>query len=72
MKIILDTDQKTITVPWNYEQKLSELNRVIREYGGKDAQEKTFAGFIDECWRFAMERSGENIIVADKPVRGRR
>lgn len=70
MKIILDTDQKTITVPWNYEQKLSDLNRVIREYGGSDAQEKTFTGFIDDCWRYAMEHSDENVRIAAKPVRG--
>lgn len=26
MRIILDTDKKTITVPWNYQQKLDEIN----------------------------------------------
>lgn len=27
MRIILDTDKKTITVPWNYQQKLDDINR---------------------------------------------
>ena len=30
MRIILDTDKKTITVPWNYAAKLEEINRIIR------------------------------------------
>ena len=29
MRIILDTDKKTITVPWNYQRKLDELNDII-------------------------------------------
>lgn len=72
MKIILDTDQKTIILPWNYAQKLSDLNRLIREYGGSDAQEKTFLGFIDECWRYAIEHNDEHVKTAEKPVRGKR
>lgn len=34
MRIILDTDKKTITVPWNYAQKLDEMNRIVAEAGG--------------------------------------
>ena len=30
MKIVLDTDKKTITVPWNYTAKLEEINRMSR------------------------------------------
>ena len=37
MKIVLDTDKKTITVPWNYSAKLEEINRMIKEFGGPDA-----------------------------------
>ena len=29
MRIILDTEKKTITVPWNYQQKLDELNKKL-------------------------------------------
>ena len=31
MKIILDTDKKTITVPWNYTDKRAAMNRTIKE-----------------------------------------
>ena len=40
MKIILDTDKKTITVPHNYTDKLNAINRMIAEYGGPDAPVK--------------------------------
>ena len=29
MKIILDIDKKTITVPWNYSDKLAAMNKII-------------------------------------------
>lgn len=29
MRIILDTDKKTITVPWNYAAKLEEYNNMV-------------------------------------------
>ena len=31
MRIILDTDKKTITVPWNYSDKLEAMNKIIVE-----------------------------------------
>ena len=34
MRIILDTDKKTITVPWNYAAKLEEINRIIKDGSG--------------------------------------
>ena len=34
MRIILDTDKMTITVPWNYAQKLKEMNAIIEQGGG--------------------------------------
>ena len=43
MKIILDTDKKTITVPHNYTDKLNAINSMINEFGGADAQIKTFS-----------------------------
>ena len=47
MKIILDTDKKTITVPWNYTAKLEEINRMVKEFGGPDAKIKTFSGYLN-------------------------
>ena len=69
MKIILDTDKKTITVPYNYTDKLDAINKMIKEYGGADAQVKTFSGYIDECWREAMAHSDTQLKTAAKPAR---
>ena len=38
MRIILDTDKKTITIPWNYAQKLDEMNKIIEAAGGEGAK----------------------------------
>ena len=48
MRIILDTDKKTITVPWNYQEKLDTLNKLIMEVSGDEKQQKSFTGYIDE------------------------
>ena len=69
MRIILDTDKKTITVPWNYTAKLAEINAMIKEYGGPDAKENTFTGFLKECWEYAMAHSDTNVKTAPKPVK---
>ena len=34
IRIILDTDKKTITVPYNDQQKLNDMNKLIAEYSG--------------------------------------
>ena len=44
MRIILDTDKKTITVPHNYQQKLNDMNKLIAEYSGGAMKPKTFTG----------------------------
>ena len=69
MKIILDTDKKTITVPWYYSQKLEEINRIAMKFGGTDAQPKTFSGNIDVCWKEAMMHSDTNLKTASKLVK---
>ena len=43
MRVILDLDQKTITVPWNYTDKLAAMNRMIKEAMGDDAKELDFS-----------------------------
>ena len=55
MRIILDTDKKTITVPWNYTDKLAAMNRTIKEAMGDDAKELDFKQYLDDCWKYAME-----------------
>lgn len=70
MRVILDTDKKTVTVPWNYAAKLDEMNKLIVEVAGEDTdKKKTFTGYLQECWDAAMEDTDKNLIVAQKPVR---
>ena len=69
MKIILDTDKKTITVPWNYTAKLEEINRMVKEFGGPEAKTKTFSGYINDCWKEAMEHSDTQLKTAPRPAK---
>lgn len=66
MRIILDTDKKTITVPWNYQQKLDELNRIAEQYGGEGFQPQTFIGFMDDIWRDCIEHSDKRVLTAQR------
>ena len=69
MKIVLDTEKKTVTVPWNYTAKLEEINRMVKEFGGADAKPKTFAGYLEECWREAMDHSDTQLKTAPKTTK---
>ena len=69
MRIILDTDKKTITVPWNYTDKLAQMNNMIMEISGDESKKKSFSGFLDECWKYAMEHSDTQLKTAAKPVK---
>ena len=69
MRIILDTDKKTITVPWNYSAKLEAINNMIRDAVGDDSKKKTFSGYLIECWEYAMKHSDTNLKTAQKPKR---
>lgn len=71
MRIILDTDKRTITVPWNYGAKLDELNRLIMSITDDPSKQKTFSGYIDECWREAIAHAEDRIVIAPKPVKRR-
>ena len=65
MRIILDTEKKTITVPWNYTQKIAEINGIIKSGGGE--KQYTFSSFLQENWEFCMKATDKHLIVADKP-----
>lgn len=67
MRIILDTDKKLITVPWNYRDKLAEINRIAEQYGGGDFKPQTFSGYIDGIWKACMADTDKHLKVADKP-----
>ena len=69
MRIILDTDNKTITVPWNYQQKLDEYNQMVMEISGDESKKKTFTSFIDEIWKDCMEHSDKCLKTGQKPQR---
>ena len=69
MRIILDTDKKTITVPWNYSDKLEAMNKIIVEVTGDESKKKTFDGFLKECWNEAMSDTDKNLKTAQKPAK---
>ena len=69
MRIILDTDKKTITVPWNYQAKLDEINRIIDEVSGDPNKKKTFTGYIDELWKECIKNYDQCVKTGEKPFR---
>ena len=69
MRIILDTDKKTITVPWNYTDKLDAINNLIVEVTGDENNKKTFTGYIDEIWKDAIANSDKCVKTGSKPSR---
>ena len=67
MRIILDTDKKTITVPWNYAAKLEELNKIIKDGGG--SKKYDFKSYLQEAWNNCMDNTDQCLKVAEKPAR---
>ena len=61
MRIILDTDKKTITVPWNYHQKLDDIN--------DETKKKTFTGYINELWSECIKNSDKCVVTGTKPFK---
>ena len=70
MRIVIDTDKKTVTVPWNYAAKLEEMYRIIKDGGGD--KQYTFSSYLKEIWAICMENTDESLIVADKPARAKK
>ena len=69
MRIILDTDKKQIIVPWNYQAKLDDINKIAKEFGGKDSKTVTFTGYIDDIWKECIKNSDKCVKTGQKPVR---
>ena len=67
MRIVIDTDKKTVTVPWNYAAKLEEINEIIATGGGDKKYD--FKSYINEAWNACMENTDKSLKVADKPAR---
>jgi len=71
MRIILDTDKKTITVPWNYQQKLDAINDIIMGVSEDKKKKKSFTGYIDEVWNYCIDNSDKCVVTGEKPFRKR-
>lgn len=69
MRIILDTDKKTITVPWNYQAKLDGINEIIMQVSNDETKKKTFTGYINEIWEECIKNSDSCVVTGDKPFR---
>lgn len=67
MRIILDTDKKTITLPWNYREKLDAYNNMVMEISNDPSKKKNFKSFVDDVWRECMDNSDKCLKTADKP-----
>jgi hypothetical protein len=67
MRIILDTDKKTITVPWNYQEKLDQINKMIVDLTGDATKKKSFTGYIDEIWKECISDSDVHVTTGKKP-----
>lgn len=69
MRIILDTDKKTITLPWNYQQKLEEYNKMVMEISGDEKKCKSFTGYIDDIWKECIDKSDKCVKTGKPPVK---
>ncbi len=69
MRVILDTDKRTITVPWNYQSKLDEINRIIMEVSDDENKKKTFTGYIDDLWKECIGNPDQHVKMGEKPFR---
>lgn len=67
MRIILDTDKKTITVPWNYQEKLNAMNAVIMEVTKDESKKKTFTNYINDIWKECIDDSDKHVVTGKKP-----
>ena len=67
MRVILDTDKKLITLPWNYRQKLEAYNKMVMDISGDESKKKNFKSFVDDVWKECMENSDNCLKTADKP-----
>ena len=42
---------------------------MVKEFGGAEAKPKTFAGYLTECWEYAMENSDTQLKTAPRPAK---
>jgi hypothetical protein len=68
MRIVLDTDKKTITVPYNYSEKLEAINQMGHELAGEGYKDKSWTGYLDEIWKYCIENSDKCLKTGKKPA----
>ena len=71
MKIILDTDKKTITVPYNCAEKLAQINRIAQDFGGDNVAELTLTDYMSRVWQECMRDPEKHIVTGKKPNRSK-
>lgn len=71
MRIILDTENKTITVPWNYQKKLDEYNKMVMEISNDESKKKTFISFMNDIWEECIKDSDRCVVTGKKPEKKR-
>ena len=71
MRIILDTENKTITVPWNYQQKLDNYNQMVMEISNDESKKKTFISFMYDIWEECIKDSDRCVVTGKKPEKKR-
>lgn len=69
MRIILDTDKKTITVPWNYQQKLEEYNKMVVEISGDEGKCKSYKDYMDGIWAYCIKHSDKCVKTGKQPAK---
>ena len=60
-------EPSTITVPWNYQEKLNAMNAMIMEVTGDETKKKTFKGYINDIWNECMNDSDKHVVTGKKP-----
>ncbi len=53
-------------MPWNYQTKLDEINRIAEQYGGEGFKPQTFTGYIDDIWKECIAQSDKCVKTAQK------
>ena len=71
MRIILDTENKTITVPWNYQKKLDESNKMVMEISNDESKKKTYISIMNDIWEECIKDSDRCVVTGKKPEKKR-
>ena len=68
MRIILDTEKGTITVPYNFAEKLAEYNAKGHEFAGDSFKDRSWNEYLREAWEKCLADSDKRVKTGVKPV----